>query len=194
MPLARRFAVVLLAAMLAAPLGPQERTTYPYGSTLTFGTGLVNIPVAWVSPNSGDLFVSVSARAIGAGTLQPNGNNSLWDLTESLEAHVGGRLSVGASLYSVSNESVGAFAKLLLLKQPDEGARWLPSIATGARNGGGSQYVDRFVTGERLVVDVLPDSGRAKGLGKINGNPSLYAVMTRDFLFQKNSASLTHGY
>src|ERR1035437_5005453 len=99
MPLARRIAVVLFAPMLAVPMGAQERTSYPYGSTRTFGTGLVNIPVAWVSPNSGDLFASISARALGAGTLQPNASNSLWQLTESIEAHIGGWLSVTRSVF-----------------------------------------------------------------------------------------------
>jgi hypothetical protein len=194
MPFVRRIAVVLLAGVLAVRAGAQERTSYPYGSTLTFGTGLVNIPVAWVSPNSGDLFASISARALGAGTLQPNASNSLWQLTESLEAHVGGWLSVGGSLYSVSSQSLGLFAKALLVKQRDDGPRWLPSIAIGARNLGASQYVDRFVAGDRRVIDALPDSGRAAGLGKINGNPSLYLVMTRDFKYERNSASLSLGY
>lgn len=181
--------------MLAVPMGAQERTSYPYGSTLTFGTGLVNIPVAWVSPNSGDLFASISARALGAGTLQPNASNSLWQLTESIEAHIGGWLSVGGSLYSVSTQSLGLFAKALLVKQRDDGPRrWLPSVAIGARNVGASQYVDRFVAGDRRVVDVIPDSARPAAFGKINGNPTLYAVMTRDFKYERNSASLSLGY
>jgi hypothetical protein len=191
MPFARRLAVLFVPVGLCAQ---ELRPTPAYGSSLLFGTGLVNIPVAWVSPSTGDLFASVSARAIGAGSLAPKATGSVWDLTESLELHLAGRLSLGGSLYSTTHAAFGGFAKLLVVKQPSEGERWIPSIAVGVRNLGSSAYEDRFATGDRRVADVLPDSGHAKGLGKINGSPSAYVVMTRDYLFQDKSASLSLGY
>lgn len=182
-PLARS-----LAAQGSAP------APAPYGSTLTFGTGLVSIPVAWVSPGSGDLFVSASARAIGAGSYQPKASGSLWDLTESLEAHIGGRFAIGAALYGAEHQQVGAFGQVLLLEQPESGPRWLPSLAFGVRNVGSSKYQDRFVTGDRRLVDVLPDSGRATNRGVFNASPTVYGVATREFQFAQNSASITVGY
>jgi hypothetical protein len=183
-----------LLAPLASPLAAQgDRPVEPYSSSLAFGTGLVRTPVAWVSPNSGDLFGSLSSLVIGGGTYTPNATTTRWNFTETLEAHVGGRLSVGASLYSVSEQSIGAFARYLLVRQPDNGPAWLPSVAIGVRNVGASQTVDRFVAGDHRVTDGVPGA-LANGLGKINGNPSLYLVMTREFKFTKNSASFSLGY
>ena len=180
--------------MAALTAVAQERSTPPYGSTLTFGTGLVNIPVAWVSPGSGDLFVAISARSIGAGSFAPKANGSLWDLTESLEAHVGGRVSLGASLYGSKNQQVGAFAKLLVLRQPGEGSAWRPSVAVGVRNLGASAFQDRFATGDRRVTDALPNGGAGSGKGRIGGSPTLYGVATREFTFDRNFASLSVGW
>ncbi len=205
MTLALRRAVPFTAALAAfatlaiaaarAPLGAQDiRPTAPYSSTLTYGTGLINIPTAWVSPTSGDLFVTVSARSIGSGSLQPKASGSLWDLTESVEAHLGGRLSAGLSLYSTTKQEVGGFAQLLILKQPDEGPRWMPSFAVGVRNLGSSKYQDRFVTGDQRVTDVVLAANPNAKINPINGSPTLYGVLTRDFQFQENSMSLTAGY
>ncbi len=191
MPFACRLAVLLLPAALSAQ---EPRAAPAYGPSLLFGTGLVTIPVAWISPSPGDLFAAVSARAIGEGSIVPRVPGSRWDMTESLELHLAGRFALGASLYSAAHEAFGAYAKALLFKQPAEGARWIPSIAVGVRNLGSSAYQDRFATGGRRAVDALPDSGHALGLGKIDGNPSVYAVMTREFLFEKNSASVSLGY
>ncbi|MEA3245280.1 MAG: hypothetical protein U9Q74_03895 [Gemmatimonadota bacterium] len=196
-----RAAAALVAATLAGaprPAAPQgaldARPVAPYGSTLTFGTGLVSIPVAWVSPETGDLFASVSARAMGVGSYQPKASGSLWDLTQSLELHLGGRLSLGGSLYSTKTQQVGAFGQLVLVEQPESGARWFPSIAVGTRNVGSSKYQDRFVTGERRVVDVLGDTGLRGQRGVFNGSPTLYAVATREFQYASGGASISVGY
>jgi len=178
----------------AVPAGAQGARAASYGSTLTYGTGLVSIPVAWVSPGSGDLFASVSARAIGVGSLQPKNTGSLWDLTETLEAHLAGRFSIGGSLFGTEHQELGAFGQLLLIEQPTSGARWRPSVAIGVRNLGSSKYQDRFVTGDRRVADILPDSLRRSGRGVFNGSPTIYGVATREFQFAQSSASLTVGY
>ena len=194
MPLQRRLvALVFHAAALAAGARAQDsRPTAPYGSTLTFGSGLINIPTAWVSPGSGDLFASVSGRSVGQGSVLPKEQGSLWDLTVSLDAHFAQRFSLGASLYSTKNQQVGGFGQLLVYKQGELHAA-LPSIAIGFRNLGSSAYQDRYVTGDRRVLDALPDSLRV-GKGKIDGSPSFYGVATREFRFEKNSASLSLGY
>ncbi|MBI3568646.1 MAG: DUF4200 domain-containing protein [Gemmatimonadetes bacterium] len=191
MPTARRL-IALLTVVCSVPMAAQDtRPVAPYNPTLNFGTGLVQIPTAWVSPANGDLFVSMAMRAIGDGSYVPRAENSRWDFTESLEAHLGGRVSVGLSLYSLSNLSMGAFAQVLLVRQPDFGARWLPSISIGALNVGTSRYVDRFVTGTVRASDAIPGSG---GRVAIDGSPTFYGVMTRDFRFERNSASITVGY
>ena len=186
------------AAVTATPLrarAQDSRQAPSYGSTLTFGTGLINIPTAWVSPTSGDLFVTVSARAIGEGSYQPKANGSLWDLTESLEAHLGGRVSVGLSLYGTKKQEVGGFAQLLLYREATEGsARWLPSLAVGVRNLGSSKYQDRFVTGDRRIADILLVTNPNAKIPAINGSPTLFGVLTREFQYANNSASFSVGY
>lgn len=191
---AMTLAATLAVAIAAADVSAQDgRAVAPYSSTLSFGTGLVKIPVAWVSPNSGDLFASVSGLVISGGSYTPNANTTRWNFDETLEAHLAGRLSVGVSLYSVSTQSIGAFARFLVVRQQDDGPKWLPSIAIGARNIGASQYVDRYVAGDHHVADAVPSDGAAS-FGRINGNPTLYIVATREFKFTKNSASFSLGY
>jgi hypothetical protein len=193
-------AALVVAALTVAPVSASSqeardpRPVAPYGSTLTFGTGLVSIPVAWVSPGTGDLFASVSARAVGVGSYQPRSSGSLWDLTQSLELHLAGRLSLGGALYSTKTQQVGGFGQIVLVEQPERDIRWVPSIAIGARNVGSSKYQDRFVTGERRIVDVLGDTGLRGDRGVFNGSPTLYAVATREFEYASGSASLTVGY
>src|ERR1700712_1421670 len=54
-----------LAAQDSAPALTQQVVTRDeilYPATLTYGTGLIDIPVAWVSPNSGDIWVTTSGK------------------------------------------------------------------------------------------------------------------------------------
>ncbi len=196
MTIARRLTVALLAAAFArSALAQDIRPTAPYGSTLTFGTGLVNIPTAWVSPTSGDLFASLSLRAFNSdGRFVPVPQDSRYDFNESIEAHFAGRVSLGLSVYSLGNQQFGGFGQVLLLQQPTYGPRWLPSIAVGFRNLGSSKYQDRFVTGNARVADVNGGNNAATGHGVFDGSPSLFAVATREFQFSRNSASVTVGY
>jgi len=184
-----------LLATIAFAAGAQAqdaRPTVPYSSTITFGSGLINIPTAWVSGTSGDLLASVSSRSIGTGSLVPKAEGSLWDMTMSLEAHLAGRFSVGASLYGTKYQQVGAFGQVLVYRQGELNPN-LPSIALGVRNLGSSAYQDRFVTGGQRVIDVLTTARRV-GKGKIDGSPTFYGVATREFKFEKNSASFSIGY
>jgi len=192
---ARRLLVALLAAAFARSAPAQDiRPVAPYSPTLTYGTGLVNIPTAWVSPTSGDLFASFSMRDMLEGSFTPSLHSSRWDYTESLEAHFAGRFSLGLSVYSLGNQSFGGFAQALVVQQPAFGSRWIPSIAIGARNIGSSKYQDRFVTGSARAVDVDGGVNNATGRGVFNGSPTFYAVATREFQFSRNAASFSVGY
>jgi hypothetical protein len=163
-----------------------------YTPTLTFGTGLINNPVAWVSPTHGDLWVAASARGQNQGTLTPRPNGSIWDLTVMADAHLFGRISIGGSIYGTTHQQGALHASALLFRQQAD-VKWLPSIAVGVRNVGASQYQDRYVTGFKRVIDVLPPSQRA-GKGSINGSPSFYGVATREVSMGSASLGLTAGY
>src|SRR5665213_3403328 len=56
-----------LAAQDTTPLTPAPAATADailYPATLTYGTGLIDIPVAWVSSNSGDVWVTASGKIV----------------------------------------------------------------------------------------------------------------------------------
>src|SRR5919109_3977055 len=55
------------AAALAASALPAQQD-YPYSATLQFGTGLVNVPAAWISPRSGEIWIQTSGKQIPAGS------------------------------------------------------------------------------------------------------------------------------
>ncbi len=191
--LCRTLAIVLLLAP-AAGVGAQDvpASLTAYTPTLTYGTGLINAPAAWVSPSHGDIWVATSARGFNQGSLSPRPNGSIWDLTLTADAHFFGRVSVGGSVYGTNNQQVGAHAAFLLYRQQSD-LKWLPSVAVGVRNLGASAGQDRYVTGVRRVVDVLPTAQR-QAMATIDGSPSVYGVATREFTGERASLGLTAGY
>jgi hypothetical protein len=189
----RALAIALLLAPAAGlPAQDVPASLTAYTPTLTFGTGLINAPVAWVSPNHGDIWVAASARGFNQGSLTPRPNGSIWDLTLTTDAHLWGRLSLGGSLYGTTNQQVGAHAAFLLYRQQPD-VKWLPSVAVGVRNLGASSRQDRYVTGDRRVVDILPAAQRAAH-ATIDGSPSVYGVATREFTGERASLGLSVGY
>ncbi len=193
-PCLRRALAIAVLLAPAASLRAQDATQSltAYTPTLTFGTGLINAPVAWVSPQHGDIWAAVSARGLNQGSLTPRPNGSIWDLTLTADAHLFGRLSIGGSIYGTNNQQVGAHAALLLYRQQAD-VKWLPSLAVGVRNVGASAWQDRYVTGTKRAVDVLPAAQRA-AKGVIDGSPSVYGVATREFTWERASLGLTVGY
>jgi hypothetical protein len=195
--LTQAFTLLTALAVASTSAAAQDDRIRPaYGSTLTFGTGLVSIPVAWLSKANGDLFATISSRRIGFGATPdtpPGADVVAWDLTQSFDLHLANRLSVGASLYGTKNQQIGFSGSVLALKQPENGGPvWLPSVAFGFRNLGSSKYQDRFVTGERRATDAL--GGATEQRGVYNGAPTLYGVATREFWLGKSSASVSLGY
>jgi len=193
-PCLRLALAIALPLALAVPAQAQDAapSLTGYTPTLTFGTGLINIPAAWVSPNHGDVWITGSARGLDRGTLSLRANASIWDLTLTADAHLFGRLSVGGSLYGTTSEQVGAHASLLLYRQQHD-VKWLPSLAVGVRNLGASARQDRYVSGSKRVVDALPAAQRPAS-GLIDGSPTVYGVATREFGGEKASLGFTVGY
>ena len=56
-------AAVVASVSGATSFGAQQGSD-PYPATLHYGTGLINIPVAWVSPSSGDGWFNISGKRI----------------------------------------------------------------------------------------------------------------------------------
>ena len=186
---------ITLGAMLIVqrPLPAQQQDLYP--ATLQFGTGLIDIPVAWVSPNSGDLWVQTSAKRIpyGAGDATLN-LASTWNSNLSIDTHWARRFSLGVSLYS-QNPEAGLFGQALLIREQPNRA-W-PSLSVGFRNLGTISHEDRFLIGHD--VSFGPDGSST---GQVSPHarhfdtaPSIYGVATKSFMVGTNgSASFTLGY
>ena len=147
-------AIAGLTAALLAPAAAQAQGNYP--QTLYWGAGLIDIPVAWVSPLSGDFAISYSGK-----TFKANPNAVKIDYNDELNSQLTmsmsfmGRIEAGYAAFS-SNPEWGLFARGLLIRQEDFSARggWagmlVPSIALGARNLGPYGNVDRYGIGYQL--------------------------------------------
>lgn len=171
---------------LASPLAAQQ--TYP--QTLYWGAGLVDIPVAWVAPLSGDFALNYSAKTFEKGDqtiTKINYNDQLnSQLTFSLSAF--GRVEAGVAFYS-ANPEYGFFGQALVLNEEDyrgrPGGWFIPSIAFGFRGLGPYGQVDRFGIGYSLLP---PDPGSPNYRHvsdsvhrEFNVNPTVYGVGTKSF-------------
>lgn len=183
-------ALALGAALIAVPsLAAQQQDLYP--ATLDFGTGLIDIPVAWVSPNSSDIWVQSSAKQIPYNTAAQADLNfaSRWNTNFSIDTHWAGRFSLGVSLYS-QNPELGVFGQALLLKERAQ-SPW-PAIAVGFRNLGSFNHEDRFLVGH----DLDPAGGgdvTASYAHDFHTAPSVYGVATKSVAVGSGSASFSVG-
>ena len=177
-PLLGAMAVVCAAT---GALGAQAVQVEPYPATLYFGTGLINTPVAWVSPRNADVWVNTSAKNLpsipnsGAMTFMTRMNSNI-----AIDTHWGGRASVGAVAYS-QNPEWGFFGQVLALRQGDF-ATWTPSLAVGLRNVGKYKHEDRFFIGEDIALignqyeNVVSDRYK-----NFNTAQTVYGVATEEF-------------
>jgi len=147
-------AVAGIAAALFSPAVTQAQNTYP--QTLYWGAGLIDIPVAWVAPLTGDFAMNYSGKRF-----KDNPNATKIDYNDELNSQLSfsmsfaGRVELGYAAFS-SNPEWGFFGRLVLLRQEDFTARggWagllVPSIAFGMRNVGPYGKIDRYGIGYNL--------------------------------------------
>jgi len=192
--------VMVACAIMAAASAGGAQQVEPYPQTLQFGAGYINTPAAWVSRRSADSWITLAAKDLPSfGDPARNSLASRLNSNLALDTHWGGRLSIGASLYS-QNPEWGAFGQALLVRDGDLG--FLPAVAVGARNVGRFDHEDRFLIGHDVVLD---SSGRYDDVvvaryAKFNTSPTLYAVMTKDIPLSgfsdrgRTSMSLSVGY
>ena len=121
-----------------------------YPSTLNFGTGLVTVPVAWVSPSSSDFWLSYGATHMNAPPAGV-GTPSHWNGNIAIDTHWLQRFDVGLSLYS-NNPEWGFFGQVLAVRD-GQFASFMPAIAVGVRNLGPFSHEERFLIGGDVAVD-----------------------------------------
>jgi hypothetical protein len=171
---------------LASPLAAQQ--TYP--QTLYWGAGLVDIPVAWVAPLSGDFALNYSVKTFEKGdqtVTKINYNDQLnSQLTFSLS--VFGRVEAGVAFYS-SNPEYGFFGQALVLNEEQfrgrPGGWFIPSIAFGVRGIGPYEQIDRFGIGYSLLPP-NPGSPNYRHVAdsiheEFDVTPTVYGVGTKSF-------------
>ena len=172
--------MVACAAAVAGSSGRAQQPIQPYPQTLQFGAGYINTPAAWVSRRSADSWLTLSAKDLPSfGGPEKNGLASRLNSNFALDTHWGGRVSLGASLYS-QNPEWGAFGQALLIRDGDLG--FLPALAVGARNVGRFKHEDRFLIGHDVVLDSAGKYDEVVGsrYAGFRTAPTLYAVMTKD--------------
>jgi hypothetical protein len=170
-----------------------------YTPTLHFGTGLINVPVAWVSPSNGAIFVGTSGKEIPSAANESEMRfSSRWNTNIALQTDWVGRFSVGVAAYS-QNIDWGFFGQALLLRDNQFG--FLPGIAVGVRNVGPDQHQDRFLIGHDIALEgdeygeIVPSRYEA-----FSTAPTFYAVATKDVIlarragFPSASLGLTAGW
>ena len=192
---AAKVAGALVAAMaLSSALDAQQRDPYP--ATLQFGTGLINIPTAWVSPRNSDVWIQTSWKVI-EHFIEPSEMNlsTRWNSNFSIDTHWLERFSLGISAYS-QNPEWGFFGQVLLV-QPGQFAN-VPSLAIGVRNVGKYDHQDRLLVGHDLRLDPS-DSTYSGEVGvfydDFSTTPTIYGVATQEFGIAENwTGSLSLGY
>ena len=177
------------AALGALPASLQAQ--FPSPQTFYWGSGLIDIPTAWVSPITGDFSISYSGKQFradpNAATKINYSNNVNSQLVMSMSFL--GRVEAGFAAFS-SNPEYGFFGKALLLREDDFRARggagrWIPGLAVGIRNVGPYEHIDRFGIGYSLLPpDSLSPNYRhvADSLHTdFSTANSMYAVATKSF-------------
>ena len=172
-----------------------------YHTTIHWGTGLINIPVAWVSPTSADAWVNIAGKQI---IYYPNASSlnfySRWNTNISLDTHWLGRASIGASAYS-QNPEYGFFGQLLLLRGTE--LPFLPAVAFGARNIGPYRHEDRFLIAHDLQLGTDGKYHHVTGViyKNFDTSPTLYGVATKELTLSSvfgrlpaSTLSLTLGW
>ena len=181
--------VLAACATLASASSSWAQTIIePYAQTLQFGAGYINAPAAWVSRRTLDSWLTLSAKDLPSfGDPSKNSMASRLNSNFALDTHWGGRVSIGASLYS-QNPEWGLFGQALLLRDGDLG--FLPALAIGARNIGKYKHEDRFLIGHDVALDSSGKYDEVVGARYENfkTSPTLYAVMTKDIPLSDFSA------
>jgi len=177
----RAFAGLLLLASAASAQDVPTPQRTPYPATIQFGTGLINIPVAWVSPRNADMWLNTSGKTI-EHYIDADAMNwaTKWNTNISMDTHWMGRFSVGAAAYS-QNPEWGFFGQVMLLREEQFGGA-VPSVAIGVRNIGPYDHSDRLLIAHDIQLQgVEYEEEVGPFFSEMKTTPTLYAVATKEF-------------
>jgi hypothetical protein len=200
----RRRALLLASAVSLFARGAYAQTEFP--QTLRWGSGLIDIPAAWVSPLSGDFSINWAGKSLQTSPGIPQYQSSL-DATGAIQISLLRHAELGMSVLSRDFEH-GFYGQVLLLNQDDFRGRsgsFLPSLAVGVRNVGPYSHIDRFGLG--YAQTLRPGGGTAPAITAdslhqtFSTGSTVYGVATKSFSLADLHASwpdvgisLTAGY
>ena len=151
-----RISAAVAGAALLTIVAQRADAQQTFPQTIYWGSGLIDIPAAWVGPIPGDFAINYSGKHFDA---DPNSEkiNYSSNLNSQLTFAISGwgMLEAGWAAYS-SNPEWGFFGHALLINQQNLRARggaagWVPSVAVGVRNLGPYKHIDRFGVGYNLL-------------------------------------------
>ena len=191
MRMTRHYLAAMSAVLVLAAVRPaQAQQTFP--QTIYWGSGLIDIPVAWVGPIPGDFAINYGAKKfdVDPTTSSINYSNKLnSQLVFSISGW--GVVEAGWAAYS-SNPEWGFFGRGLIINQQSLRSRgglagWTPSVAVGVRNVGPYKHIDRFGVGYRLLPPLFgsnsPDYRHVADTihQQFNTSNTFYGVATESF-------------
>jgi hypothetical protein len=177
-------------ALIAGSARAQEE----FGQTRFWGSGLIDIPTAWVEPVTGDFSFNYSGSSYQTSSQFPQYNSSL-NSKLSLNTSLFSRLQLGVSLLSTNPEQ-SFYGELVALREQDtkgSSFAFLPSLAIGVRNIGPYSRIDRFGLG--YVNQINPAGGTAPVIRADSTHQSfstgntVYGVATKNVSLQEIKAS-----
>ena len=182
-------AVAVAGAALLSAVAPRVEAQQTFPQTIYWGSGLIDIPAAWVGPVPGDFALNYSGKRFDSyRTSQKLYNNQLnQQLTFSISGW--GVLEAGYAVYS-ANPEWGFFGQALLINQQSMRARggaagWIPSVAVGARNVGPYSHIDRFGVGYDLLPPSIGEPNQLHVADSLhqsfNTGSTIYGVATESF-------------
>jgi hypothetical protein len=182
-------ALVGLVLTAAVASGQEE-----FGQTRFWGSGLIDVPVAWVEPVSGDFSFVYSGSSYQTSGQIPQYNSSL-NSKLSLNTSLFSRLQLGVSLFSTNPEQA-FYGQLVALREQDTKGSplaFLPSLAVGVRNVGPYSRIDRFGLGYSDQIN--PKGGTAPVIRADSTHQSfstgntVYGVATKNVSLQEIKAT-----
>ena len=193
-----RCSIVAAATIALGVAWSDASAQQEFPQSLYWGSGLIDIPVAWASPITGDFAISYSGKRFRLDPIATKIDyNDRLNSQFTASASLFGRLEGGVAFFS-SNPEYGFFVRGVLVREEDLAARggflsWLPAVAVGARNLGKYSHVDRFGMGYRLLPPTPdePDASHEPDslhLG-FDTAPTLYAVATKSVTLNQLNAS-----
>ena len=178
----------VVATLALGSVASVARGQSEFPQTLYWGSGLIDIPVAWAPPLTGDFAVGYSGKRFRVDPVATKLNyDDRLNSQLTLSAGLFGRLEGGVAFFS-SNPEYGFFVRGVLVRQEDLEARggalsWLPAVAVGARNLGKYSHVDRFGIGYALLPPSVDNPDARHEPDSLHRNfdtaPTLYAVATK---------------